>query len=374
MIRSTLNLVLVLRNANCILLAALAAMISAGCGVNPAKLPPAPVQNPLPTPVDNTIPAVDPVDEQAPEPQEQQQAVEPRLFIANLNGPNVTSYVNPSTVNGNIAPDTNLQGAQTQLNQPIDILVNSAGQLLVANVRANSVTTYDDAATANGNLAPDGNVQGAATQLLSPVSLAMNTSEDLLFVANLGGTDDIQVFANTTQASFNGNLAPTRTISSAALNNIFAPGINFGANDDLYVANRGAAQVLVFANASSINGTVEPTRIITSTVFVDIDDVFIDGNDNMFVVDFTGFIYTFRNASTLNGAVEPDLTLQVPPAVALLSIAVDSNDTGYITDAGNDAVYSYDNISSLNGALAPDRTIQGDNTQLRTPSRLFLVE
>jgi hypothetical protein len=121
---------------------------------------------------------------------------------------------------------------------------------------------------------------------------------------------------------------------------------------------------------------VAPDRIINSASFVGANlwDVFVDGNDNLFVVDSNGFIYMFNNAFALNGTVAPDFTLTVNPAVFLTAIAVDSNDTGYIVDNGANAVYSYDDISTLNGALNPDRTIAGASTQLLGPLRVFLVE
>jgi hypothetical protein len=301
-----------------------------------------------------------------------------QLYIANRLGNNITSYTNPATTNGNIVPITNLAGVQTLLNNPTDMVVNSANQLLVSNSVGNRITTYNNAAATNGNLAPDGNVQGAATFLSSPVSLAINTTQDLLFVLNgfvLPGAvgQQINVYANTTLSTFNGNLAPTRIITSAG--NINGPlGINFGAGDDLYVANTGATNVLVFANASSINGNVAPTRIITSATFGIINDVLVDASDNLFVVNQAGTIDIFNNAATLNGAVAPDFTLTVPPPAALTAIAVDSNDVGYITDFSANAVYSYDNISTLNGTIAPDRTIQGAATLLNGTFRIFLAE
>ncbi len=303
----------------------------------------------------------------------------PQLFIANFVGNTVTSYLNPSTVNGNIAPDTNLSGAQTQLTAPSDIAVTGDNTLIATNFNANSVTSYEDAPNTNGNLTPDGNVQGAATLLDEPTTLTIKTSDDLLFVANTG-SDVINVYAGASTSGFNGNLAPTRTITSTDIDNPF--GINFGGADDLYVANNGNATVSVFANASSINGTVSATRIINSPVFsgADLYDVFVDGNDVMFVVDANGFIYTFNNASGLNGAVNPDFTLTVQGAASneLTAIIVDSNGIGYIVDTsgstGNGAIYSFDGIATLNGTLAPNRTIQGTETQLNNPIRVFLIE
>jgi hypothetical protein len=303
--------------------------------------------------------------------------VTPVLFIANIAGNNVTSYANPSTVNGNIAPATNLAGAQTQLNGPSDIVVDAGGGLLATNFgMPNSVTGYANATATNGNIAPSRNVQGAATQLAGPTTLAVQTAADLLFVGNIT-VDAIRVYAGASTAGFNGNLAPTRSILSAALNNPF--GINFGASDNLYVANNGGNDVLVFANASNLNGTVMPTRIITSAAFSNLFDVFVDTGDRLYVVNGVGGatpnrINIFNNASTRNGAVMPDITLIVAGAVALTAVAVDNNGVGYIVDNGNNAVYSYNNIATRNGTLPPDRTIQGGNTQLLGPIRVFLRE
>ncbi len=297
--------------------------------------------------------------------------VTPQLFIANLGGNNVTSYRNPSAVNGNIAPDTNLAGAATQLSQPADIVVDAGGALTACNFLTSTVTSYDDAATANGNFAPDRNVSGLATLLTQPVSLAINTTSDLLFVAN-NGTAGINVYANASTAALNGNLAPTRQIKSAALVN--PRGVNFGADDELYVADFGGNQILVFANAGNLNGTVMPTRTLTSPGFVQLFDVYVDSADRLYAVTTGGNVHVFEDASSLNGAVTPSVTLTVPGAVTLTAIAVDAAGTGYIVDAGANAVFAYDDIATLNGTLAPDRTIQGGQTQLNQPIRVFLVE
>jgi hypothetical protein len=298
------------------------------------------------------------------------------LYIANFNGNSIASYKNPATINGNIVPDTNLAGANTNLNNPSDIVVTQEQTLIVSNYLTPSITSYKNAGAANGNLKPDGTVQGAQTQLDHPTTLSLNAEGDLLFAAlNVAGPDSILVYEGASTDILNGNLAPVRTITSFALIDPF--GINFGANDELYVANHGNSNVLVFASASTKNGTVAPDRTIVSPSFAapaNLFAVFIDGHDTLFVVDATGSIYIFENAATLNGTVNPDFTLKVSGAVFLTDIAVDANDTGYIVDRGKSAIYSYDNISTLNGTLTPDRTITGTNTQLANPIRVFLTE
>jgi len=294
-----------------------------------------------------------------------------RLFVANLTGNSLVSFADPAAVTGNVAPTTHLAGALTVLDSPADAVVNLAGRLIVANSLGRSLTSYDDAAAAGGDQAPDGHVSGGNTLLFEPVSLAINLAQDLLFVAEVAN-DDILVFAGT-GGTLDGNVPPVRAIASVDLNNPF--GIDLGANGDLYVANNGPDDVVVFANAGALNGNVNATRIINSAVFGSLFDVFVDDNDTMFVVDaMDGEVYVFSDASSLDGGVTPDFTLQVPQAVQLTAIVVDSNGTGYIADFGAGAVYVYDNVSTQSGAVNPDRIISGDQTQLSGPVRLFLVE
>jgi hypothetical protein len=300
---------------------------------------------------------------------------DPVLFVANFapGGNSVVSFEDPESLNGNIPPATVLSGGQTQLSQPSDIVVSTGETLIVSNFTTDAITSYDDAFNTNGNFSPSGNVQGNATQLDQPTTLAINPNEDLLFVANVGVSDDILVFSSASTSVFNGNLPPTRVISSLSLNN--PTGINLDDNDNLYVANSGSNNILVFANASNLNGTVDPLRTITSTFFTNVFDVYISSLDNLYVVDATGGnIYIYNNASSLNGSVDPDLILTVQGAGTLSAISVDSNGIGYIVDNSNDAIYSYDNIANLNGTLPPDRVIQGSSTQLNDPIRVFLVE
>jgi hypothetical protein len=306
----------------------------------------------------------------------------PILYVTSFGAASVTAYdiTSPDTLNGDIPPDANLAGAQTLLAAPSDLVINSAGGLLVSNLIAPSVTGYADAlnlGSINGNIAPTQNLQGAATTLANPVSLAINASSDLLFVAD-SIVNVISVYANA--STINGNTAPTRIIRSPDID--LARGINFGANDELYVANEQNSTVSVFASASTLNGVVNASRVISSTAFDGLFDVFIDNNDTMYVVNSAdpitptnrNRINIFTNASTRNGPVQPDVTLIVPEAMNLTAIAVDSAGNGYIVDEFNNAVYGYDKIATRNGAIPPDRTLKGADTQLLAPVRLFLRE
>lgn len=324
-------------------------------GCAPAVLPVPLPEPPLPTP--DPIPGEGNKDVRAS-----------RLFVANFAGLNVVSYQDPWTVDGDVAPDTNLQGAQTQLLSPLDLTVDNSGALSVVNQGARSITSYADADTADGDLAPDRNVKGPASLLVTPRAMAHQPVGDLMFV--LDDLRVINVFGDVSTAVFDEGAAPIRTIDPGAV--LVRPmAMCFGDHDDLYVAD-DAGFIYVFAHASTLDRVVVPTRTIESPKAV---DVFVErSSDTMFVVETTGFVYTYHDAATLDGAVEPDAKFQVPGAASLQSIAVDSHGTGYIVDALTNAIYSYDDVAELDGFVAPDRTIRGPRTRLNQPLEVYVFE
>ncbi|HOW72085.1 MAG TPA: PKD domain-containing protein [Phycisphaerae bacterium] len=308
--------------------------------------------------------------------------VTPTLFVTSAAGPNVVGFAYPWTVSGNAVPNTVLTGASTKLVLPWAAVAISDGTLLVSNIDGTdddspSITGYVNAASATGNLAPRLEVTGVATSLVSPRSMAYHAASDTLLVADVG-VPSILVYAGVSEAAFNGNVPPTRIITSGDLSG--PQGIYLASNGDLYVANNGNNSVAVFANAHAANGTVAATRLITSTDLAtagSLQAVCVDQGDHLFAADSSGKVFMFNSASTLTGAVTPAATIQVQTAIAtsLTAIAVDSGGHGYVLDGGaNSAVYVFDSIATRSGTLPPDRTIAGNATQLVLPQRLFFWE
>jgi hypothetical protein len=304
------------------------------------------------------------------------------LFVANMaNSVIGYTFTAITDLDGNIGPGMELSGTTvtTQLSLPRDVWVNSANQLLVANSASSSVTTYDNASTIIGTVAPSGTLTTPLVLpaiLSTPVSLASNASGNLLFVSsNLN--NQILVF-NT----FSGNVSPIRRASAGMAS---PQGIHLTAGDELYVANGGPNDVVVFANASTMNLPLAPDRTITGpTTFFNVRDVFVDATNHMYVVNGSGGspnanrILIFNDASTLAGLSTPVGALSVltgaPGAMNLAEIVVDSSGNGYISDTGKNAIYVFANIATLNAPAgrAPDATLTGSNTHLFGPTGLFL--
>ncbi len=103
----------------------------------------------------------------------------------------------------------------------------------------------------------------------------------------------------------------------------------------------------------------------------------VDANDRMLVgVRKLGQVLIFNNASTLDGAAEPDVALSIasPDVKPMPAFAtMDSEDRLYIADSNGNVVFSFDRASELtSGEHFPSRTI--DSSDLIAPNRLLLYE
>jgi 6-phosphogluconolactonase (cycloisomerase 2 family) len=309
----------------------------------------------------------------SPPPAQTPQTTSPILFVSDSKGNNVLTFKNPVGVTGNLAPDGNLFGPQTDISGPSDAAVNKAGQLLVCDTSTDRITVYDDALNTNGNLAPVRTVKGAATGLSLPISISLDRSRDVLYVLNNGtGRNSILAFADTSTAAFDGNVAPVRKITSASLMN--PSGSFMDDADNLYVADFIAGNIQVFAKISTLNGTFPASRTLTGPALTNVVDVFIDRNDNLFAVITNGLVSVIKFGSSQDGNITPNNSFFVQGSKGARGIAVDAGDRGYVTDPKNAAVYVIENVSTRNETLTANGTIQGASTQLNTPQQLFLLE
>lgn len=298
--------------------------------------------------------------------------VPPNLFITNVSGNSAILIVDPASKDGNVAPDGSLSNAEALLDAPTDVLLPGDSSLIVLNRGSNSLNLYLDATTSSDDQAPLFIVQGAATLLDQPTTMAHDPDSGLLYVANTGASNDILVFPDPTAVVFDGNLAPLRVISSAALS--LPAGIALDNDDRLYVANTGSNNVLVFDNASERDGDILPDRSIDSDLLTDPLDVLVDDSDTLYVVDSSGVVLMFSNASALDGDSTPTSTLSVTGAQRIVRMAVDTAGVGYIVDSEASAIYVFDDVGSVSGDRTPDRTISGDETELNRPLGVFILE
>jgi DNA-binding beta-propeller fold protein YncE len=220
------------------------------------------------------------------------------------------------------------------------------------------------------------------TKLNNPAGLFVDSEKNRLYVSN-GGTDctnpltlcnSILVFYVASRME--NDAVPDQIISAAALNSPHGLALDTNTKT-LYVANTGGQSVLVFKNAESLHGTVTPDAEIIGSqsqinapVGVAIDPV----RDVLYVLNQgTPDILVFDQASTRNGNVAPSRIISgsgfmVKPSALFLDPA---NNILYVSDQGNNAIYSYSGASSAQGT-AEHKNLIGNNTGLNQPSAIFV--
>jgi hypothetical protein len=120
-------------------------------------------------------------------------------YVTNYDNDSITEYA--PDANGNARPIAEIRGPNTGLNGPLQVAVDSSGNLYAANFDDPSVTVY--APGANGNVAPIRTIKGPHTGLTSgPEAVAVDSSGNL-YVATFG--------LNSVSRSSSSPLGPTAT-------------------------------------------------------------------------------------------------------------------------------------------------------------------
>jgi len=319
------------------------------------------------------------------------------LYVANTNHNSILIYEQASSFNpapGQAAPTRILSGAKTGLNKPLGLVYDAArGRLYVAN-QENSVLVFSagcaGVASLNGNIAPCQTLSGSSTLLDFPRGLALDAGRDILYISNMG-SDSILVYADASQSTTQGNLAPTREIRGhlgpeveSILELPFGLAID-SANDRLYVVNigRNRPAILIFESASSRSGESIPERLINglSTQLSQPAGIHLDVA--------SGRLYVVNSNNTNNGptavVVFSNLSTQCTAGICNISPSqsINGQSTGltnpsgiafnpkkgiiYIGNTGGNNILLF----SLDGNIAPLKLNSGNFTRLESPSGFY---
>jgi len=230
----------------------------------------------------------------------------------------ITVYAPGSYAN---APPTDVVfGTNTGLNLPLGIVLDSKQNLYVVNATGGSsfqgsITIYKE--TSTGNATPIGTISGANTGLNFPYAIALD-SADNIYVANAVGGPDFQGSVTIYKAYSDGNIRPLATISD---NPSCAPCDNTGLNTPSGIALDSSANIYV-TNSGSLNGggdsvTVYPPLGSSTGTLNETPNFNITGSDTGLDVpqgltlDPSGNIYVLNNGSFTGGA---DSLTAYPPA------------------------------------------------------------
>jgi hypothetical protein len=299
------------------------------------------------------------------------------LFVMGQNM-GLVGFDRASTLNGSrVVVTTDLVLNGKTVSQPKDVALDQHGALyLVSGANRGSIAVYRNPLTANGSRRPDRMVYGDQTRLArTATSIAIDGKNGLLYVANTA--TEVLVFDISSPEAFTGNVAPAR-VFIVDMAQFRTKQLHF-AQDALYIvdARGGTSDIVVFDDPGALRGKVTPTRMISHPTFDNKISVNVDARNRLLVgVRKRGQVLIFNNASALDGTATPDVALSISgtnvapkPSFA----TTDSEDRLYVADASGNVVFSFDNVSELaTGEHYPNRTI--DSSSLIAPSRLLLYE
>ena len=174
----------------------------------------------------------------------------------------VRVWNNASTVTGDTVQSRTITG----LTLPEGIFDDAGNdRLYVADFSAPNISIYNHASTANGAVSPSRKLSGLSSRITSPAGVAVDSSRNVLYATD-GNTNSILIWKNA--STVNGNIAPTAVITGA--NTQISSPCHLAldtSRDELYVGSYSTvfSKVLVFSGVSQLSGNQDlaPSRIIT---------------------------------------------------------------------------------------------------------------
>lgn len=295
------------------------------------------------------------------------------LYVSNPTAASILRFNKAAAANGNLAPAAVISGSLTQLSFPEHLFVDGAAdRLFVANQGGASVLVFDAISTKTGNVAPSRTISGTSTGLFQPADLAVDATRDLLYVAD---NRDVLVFSSASTVS--GNTAFARDIHAGF---VIAAVFLDAASDRLYLADSAANAINVYDNASTLNLTVAPSRVLTgaATQLNQPSGIAIDAIGKLIVSNTGGnSITVYVNAAAINGPVAPTITISGANTTLSGPAQIAANKSStlvevFIANANSNNVPIYSNLGATSGNVSPSRNIVGASTSLSLPAGITL--
>lgn len=297
-----------------------------------------------------------------------------RIWISNQGSSVITRFDGATALASEVVPTRQIRGDLTRLAQPGLLTYDSVeDRLYVPSTGSNAILIFDNFRQAEENIPPRRILQGLNTQLDRPVQVHLDKERDLLYVAN-SGSGSITVFPSA--SSVDGAVAPLRVLRGpdTRLTNLSSFEIDL-ARDQLWVSSLSNNAILIFDQASSLNGNVPPVRQLSgNNTRLQAPQYLLRHQDNLWVA-CSGALLRFRGLDGLAGDIAPEAVL-TGQATGLSRprqfLFHPENDDLYVIDSATQALLVFPEATTANGGPPPVRRLQGALTGLSEPIGLIL--
>lgn len=250
-----------------------------------------------------------------------------------------------------------------------------SGVLVFSDQAANSIRRFEGISSLDTAVATDLPLAGGTTRFTRPGYLAIHPTSNELITCDVGSQ---AVIFHTDPLSVEGDVPPSRILVGPATE-LVAPEQAFidTETDELYVLDRGASAILVYASASSLDGEVAPTRRIAGPASgIDNPTCFIVNSSTARMTVITpSEILTFEDFRSINGDSAPAGRVS-GAATTFQNLTYglfDSANGLVLVDQGTNSILYFQDFAFDQNNQAPTRTVSGGNTGITSPAQFVLT-
>lgn len=248
---------------------------------------------------------------------------------------------------------------------------DGTGTLIVSDQANSSIRRFTGVSTLDSAQQTDLPLSGGLTQLARPGFLTTHPTSGDLIVPDEAA---VAIFFFPNPLTVEGNTPPTRILTGAATEMV-APVQAFvdSTTDELYVLDKGGSQVLIYQNASTIEGAVAPDRRLTGNgtgVTSPNAFAFKVDTEQLTILNSTELL-TFEGYKTINGAPPPSgrVTGQATTFANLSYAEYTSSGDLILTDTGTDSILTFVGFVTDQTNEEPTRIVRGSNAGLTDPGQ-----
>lgn len=284
-----------------------------------------------------------------------------QLFVLSRNL-GVASFASVEDANGRVEAATMLSsGPDTGMYGPRDLEMDDAGTLYVASENDGAIVMYAAAGDLTGMTSPSRRLAGPSTRIVAPVAIAIDRDEDVLYVVNSGGSTEMDVLVFDDASKLDGDVAPSRTIAPDVAG--FYPLTLDFQGDALYAVTQttNASAVIVLEGARDAAGLVEPAR--TLEPFGSAAALHVREDGTLVVVDEGASAFVFGADDQ-----QPRAVIDLTGATRLTSVHALSNGSYLFADGSLNVVFALDGgLPEASGSATPTRTFDAVEILLPGP-------